>query len=64
MIGEEINEIIQKPFESVLTNNQIIGFKKIMKGSDFVLDYVDELFFLRYKARISCGGWYSNRLYI
>ena len=56
MIGEEIDEIIQKLFESVLTNNQIIGFKKIMKGSDFVLDYVDELFFLRYKTRVSCGG--------
>lgn len=53
--GNDIKEVINKPFSSVLTTYQI-GLETSTKGSDFVFDYVDGLHYKCHKIILHHGG--------
>ena len=40
MISDKVDEVIEKLFESILSKFQV-GLEELVKGSDFVFDYVD-----------------------
>ena len=66
MIGNETNEIIKKLFNSFLQKYQ--GLEESMKGSEFVFDSVDLLYFKLQKLSLNRGGsrinspeWLKNK---
>ena len=58
MIGSETNEIIKNLFESFLQKYQE-GLEELMRGSEFVYDSVDVLYYNLNKV-LSRGGSYIN----
>ena len=59
MIGSETNEIIEELFESFLQKYQE-WLKESMRGSGFVYDSVDELYYNLNKVSLSRGGSYID----
>ena len=55
MIGSETNEIIKNRFESFLQNYQE-GLEESMRGSEFLYDSVDVLYYNLIKVSLSRGG--------
>ena len=53
--GNDIKEVINKPFSSVLTTYQI-GLETSTKGIDFVFDYVDGLDYKCHKIILHYSG--------
>ena len=59
MVGSETNEIIEDLFESFLQKYQE-GLEKSMRGSEFVYDSVDVLYYNLNKVSLSRGGSYID----
>lgn len=59
LIDNDTDEIIGKLFNSLLHKYQT-GFKELMKGSEFVFDYIDTLFFKCHKIRLNRAGSYLD----
>ena len=59
MTGNGTNEIIEKPFDSLLQKYQK-GLEESMKGSEIVFDSVDLLHYKCYKIILNRGGSYIN----
>ena len=59
MIGSEADEIIEDVFESFLQKYQE-GLEESMRGSEFVYDSVDVLYYNLNKVILSRGGSYIN----
>ena len=59
MVGSETNEIIKYLFESFLQNYQE-GLEEPMRGSEFVYDGVDVLYYNFNKVSLSRGGSYID----
>ena len=59
LIGNETNENIEKIFESFLQRYQK-GLEESMKGSEFVFDNVDSLYYKLHKISLNRGGSYIN----
>ena len=59
MIGSETNEIIKDLFESFLQKYQE-GLEESMRGSEFVYDSVDVLYYNLNKVNLSRGGSYID----
>ena len=67
IISNETGEIIKKRFESLLQRYQE-GFEKSMKGSEFIFDSVDLLYYKFHRISLNRGGsyivspnWLKNR---
>ena len=59
MIDNKTNEIIQELFDSLLQKYQK-GLKESMKGSEFVFDSVDLLYYKLHKISLNRGGSYTD----
>ena len=59
MIGSERNEIIKDPFYSLLKRYQK-ALEESMKGSEFVFDNVDSLYYKLHKISLNRGGSYID----
>ena len=55
MMGSETDEIIEELFKSLLQRYQE-GLEKSMRGSEFIFDSVDELYYDLNKISVSRGG--------
>ena len=55
MIGSETNEVIEDLFESFLQKKQE-GLEESMRGSEFVYDSIDVLYYNLNKVSLSRGG--------
>ena len=55
MMGSETNEAIEDLFKSLLQRYQE-GFEKSMRGSDFIFDIVDILFYDLHKINLNRSG--------
>ena len=58
MISNEVDEVIKDLFDS-LKNTYQNNFES-MKGSEFVFDYVQLLYYKRHKINLNCGGSYKD----
>ena len=61
MIGTETDEIIEELFKSFLQKYQE-GLEESMRGSDFVYDSVDALYYSLNNVSLSRGGSYIDSL--
>ena len=59
MVGSETDEIIKDLFESFLQNYQE-GLEESMRGSEFVYDSIDVLYYTLNKVSLSRGGSYID----
>ena len=59
LISNETDEIIEKLFESFLQKYQE-GLEQSMKGSEFVFDSVDLLYYKLYRISLNRGGSYID----
>ena len=59
MMGSEKDEIIEKLFKSSLQKHQE-GLEESMRGSEFIFDSVDALYFNLNKISLSRGGSYID----
>ena len=59
MINEKVDEVIEKPFQSLPSRYQI-GLETPMKGSDFIFDCVYLLYHKRRKTNTDCGVSYID----
>ena len=59
MVHDNINNVIEKLFESTL-NRYRIGLELSMKGSDFIFDCVHLLYYKCHKINPNQGGSYIN----
>ena len=59
LIGNETNESIEKRFESLLQRYQK-GLEESMKGSEFVFDNADSLYYKFHKISLNRGGSYID----
>ena len=59
MVGNETNEIIENLFKSSLQKYQE-GLEESMRGSEFVYDSVDVLYYNLNKVSLSRGGSYID----
>ena len=66
MISNEADEVIKKLFDSLKNSYQ--NNLESMRGSNFVLDYFQLLYYKCYKINVNCGGshidyldWIKNR---
>ena len=57
MMNDEADEVIEKLFKS-LQNRYQNNLEKLMKGSEFVFDYVYILYYKCHKINPNCGGSY------
>ena len=55
MIGNETDEIIKVLFDSLLQRYQE-ELEEPMKGSKFILDSVDQLYYKSHQVSLNCGG--------
>ena len=67
MMGNETNEIIEELFDSLLQKYKK-GLEEKMKGSDFLLDIIDLLYYNLHKISLNRGGsdigspkWLKNK---
>ena len=58
MVYDEPDEVIKERFDSLKNRYQIN--LELMKGSDFVFDYVHLLYYNCYKINLNCGGSYID----
>ena len=56
MINGEANEVIKKSLDSV--KNRYQNNLELTKGSEFVFDYVNLLYYKFHKINPNCGGSY------
>ena len=56
MIKSKVDEVIEEPFKLLLNRYQN-NLEKLMKGSEFVLEYVYLLYYKCYKINPNHGGW-------
>ena len=59
MMGNEPDEIIEEPFESLLQKDQQ-GWEEKMRGSEFVFDSVDLLHYILHKISLNRIGSYID----
>ena len=59
MIGNETDEIIEELFESLLQKYQD-GLEKSVKGSEFIFDSIDLLYYNLHKISLNRGGSYID----
>ena len=59
LIGNETDKIIEKLFDSLLQKHQK-GIEESMRGSEFVLDSVDLLYYKLHKISLNRGGSYID----
>ena len=59
MIGSETNEIIEELYKSILQRYQE-GLEESMRGSEFIFDSVDALYYDLNKVSLSRGGSYID----
>ena len=59
MTGKETNKIIEEIFKSFLQRYQD-GLEESMKGSEFIFDSVDVLYYVLNKISLNRGGLYIN----
>ena len=59
MIGYETDEIIEEFFNSLLQKHQE-GLEERMKGSEFIFDIVNLLYYKLYKTSLNHGGSYID----
>ena len=59
MMGSETDEIIEEPFKSFLQKYQE-GLEESMRGSEFIFDSVDSLYYNLNKISLSRGGSYID----
>ena len=59
MMGSETDEIIKELFKPFLQRYQE-GLEKSMKGSEFIFDSVDALYYDLHKISLSRGGSYID----
>ena len=59
MMGSETDEVIEKIFESLLERCQE-GLEESIKGSEFIFDSVESLYYRLTKIRFSRGGSYID----
>ena len=59
MIGNETDKIIEKLFDSLLQKHQK-GIEESMRGSEFILDNVDLLYYKLHKISLNRGGSYID----
>ena len=59
IMGNETDEIIKEPFESLLQKFQEI-LKEKMRGSEFVFDSIDLLHYNLHKISLNRGGSYID----
>ena len=59
MMGSETDEIIKEIFESLLERYQE-GLEESMRGSEFIFDSVDALYYNLNKISLSRGGSYID----
>ena len=59
MMGSETDEIIEELFESLLQRSQE-GLEESMKGSEFIFDSVDILYYNLNKISLNRGGSYID----
>ena len=58
MISDEADKVIKEFFDSLKTRYQ--NNLKSMKGSEFVFNYVQLLYYKCHKINLNCGGSYIN----
>ena len=61
MINDKAHELVEELFESLLNRYQN-NLEKPMKGSEFVFDYVNLLYYKCHKINASCPGSYMHFL--
>ena len=54
MSSDEADEAIKKLFDSL--KNRYQNNLELMRGSEFVFDYVQLLYYKFHKIKLSCGG--------
>ena len=59
MMGSETDEIIEELFKSLLQRYQE-GLEESMRGSEFIFDHVDSLYYNLNKKNLSRGGSYTD----
>ena len=66
MISDKADEVIKKPFDSL--KNRYQSNLESMRGSEFVFDYVQLLYYKCHKINLDCGGsnidspeWIKNK---
>ena len=66
MISDKADEVIKKPFDSL--KNRYRSNLESMRGSEFVFDYVQLLYYKCHKINLDCGGsnidspdWIKNK---
>ena len=59
MMGSETDEIIEEIFKSLLQRYQE-GLEESMRGSEFIFDHVDSLYYNLNKKNLSRGGSYTD----
>ena len=57
MSHNKADEVIEELFESRLSR-YLIGLETPVKGSDFIFDCVDLLYYKCHKINVNCGGSY------
>ena len=58
MINDEVDEVIKELFESFKKRYQ--NNLELMKGSEFVFDYVYLLYYKCHQVNLNCGGSYID----
>ena len=58
IINDKADEIVKQPFDSF--KNRYQNNLELMKGSDFVFNYVLLLYYKCHKISLSCSGLYIN----
>ena len=59
MINDKADEVIEELFQSPFSRYQI-GLETSIKGSDFIFDCVNLLYYKCHKIDPNCGGSYRN----
>ena len=56
---DNANEVVNEIFESLLSRYQI-GLETSMRGSDFIFDSIQLLYYKCHKINFKCGGSYID----
>ena len=58
MMSDEAYEVIRKPFDSL--TNRYQNNLELMRGSEFVFDYIQLLYYKCDKINLNCDGSYLD----
>ena len=58
MISDEVDEVIKKLFDSL--KNRYQNNVQSMRGSEFVFDYAQVLYYKCHRINFNCGGSYID----